>query len=362
MSDERGSAGNAGRVQGARFDQNPILTPADLAPSQPGLQVECLLNPGVFRYQGNTFLLVRVAERPERKPGTVGIPVLENGSVKILEFDADDPDLDTRDPREYRYKGEGVLSTLSHLRLLRSKDGIYFEDTGFSLTGEGEYETYGIEDCRVASMKDGLFVLTYTAVSANGYGVGLRTTRDWKSFEHHGMVLPPANKDCAVFEQKVNGRYLCLHRPSGVIVGGHYMWLSESGDLRHWGRHRCIARTRPGMWDSERIGCGAAPVRTDRGWLEIYHGCNERKRYCLGAMLLDPDDPARVIARSASPILEPVNGYEQNGFFGSVVFSNGQVVDGDTITVYYGASDQVVCGARLSLSEILDSLKGESPA
>jgi len=340
-----------------RFAQNPLLTPADLAPSQPGLQIECLLNPGVFRFDGKIYLLVRVAERPEQKPGKVSFPVMENGAVKILEFDANDPDLNTSDPREFKYKGEAYLSTLSHLRLLSSDDGIHFYDTGFSLFGEGDHEAFGIEDCRVATMDDGLFVLTYTAVSRNGYGVGLRTTRDWETFEHHGMVISPANKDCAIFEEKMGGKYLCLNRPSGVIVGGHYMWLSESSDLIHWGSHRCLARPRPGMWDSERIGCGAAPIKTDQGWLEIYHGCDAQNRYCLGAMLLDLDDPFRVLARSSDPIMEPQEEYEQNGFFGQVVFTNGHIMNGDELTVFYGAADRVICAAEVSISDILKSLE-----
>lgn len=340
-----------------RFSQNPLLSPDQVTPSRPGLKVECLLNPGVFRMDGKTYLLVRVAERPEQVSGRVSFPVMENGEIRILEFDAADPDLDTADPREFKYKGEGYLSTLSHLRLFSSDDGIRFSDTGLSLFGEGEYEAFGIEDCRVATMNDGLFVLTYTAVSRNGYGVGLRTTRDWKTFIQHGMVISPANKDCAVFEEKVNGKYLCLNRPSSVIVGGHYMWLSESPDLAHWGNHRCIARTRPGMWDSERIGCGAAPVKTDVGWLQIYHGCSASKRYCLGAMLLDLHDPSKVIARSIEPVMEPLTAYEQNGFFGQVVFTNGHTVDGDQLTLYYGASDSVICGARLSIRRVLDSIK-----
>jgi predicted GH43/DUF377 family glycosyl hydrolase len=341
-----------------RFSENPLISPCNAVPSHTGLKVECLLNPSVFRFNGKIHLLVRVAERPEQFPGRVSFPVMENGQIRILEFDAADPDLDTSDPREFKYKGEGYLSTLSHLRLFASDDGIRFSDTGLSLFGEGGQESFGIEDCRVATMDDGLFVLTYTAVSKNGYGVGLRTTRDWKTFTHHGMVISPANKDCAVFEEKVNGKYLCLNRPSGVIVGGHYMWLSESPDLTHWGNHRCVARTRPGMWDSERIGCGAAPIKTQSGWLQIYHGCGAPKRYCLGAMLLDLNDPSKVIARSIDPVMEPLTPYEQTGFFGQVVFTNGHVIDGDRLTIYYGASDSVICGARFSIRRILDSLKG----
>ena len=339
----------------ARFLTNPLLTPAMIMPSRPDLTVECILNPGVFRFAGKTWLLVRVAERPKQQQGRVSFPVMENGQIKILDFDASDPLLDTSDSREFKYNGEGYLSTMSHLRLLCSDDGIHFSDTGRSLFGEGDLESFGIEDCRVATMPDGEFILTYTAVSNNGYGIGLRTTRDWKIFEHYGMVITPANKDCAVFEEKINGRYVCLNRPSSIIVGGHYMWLSESPDLRFWGNHRCIAKTRAGMWDSARIGCGAAPVKTEKGWLEIYHG-SDGARYCLGAMLLDLNNPSRVLARSETPLMEPLTEYEKTGFFGEVIFSNGQLVNGDELTVYYGAADSVICGARFSIQQILETL------
>jgi predicted GH43/DUF377 family glycosyl hydrolase len=111
------------------------------------------------------------------------------------------------------------------------------------------------------------------------------------------------------------------------------------------------------MWDSERIGAGASPVKTQRGWLEIYHGADKNNRYCLGALLLDLDDPSKVIARSEEPIMEPVMDYEKKGFFGNVIFTNGHIVNGDNITIYYGASDEVICKAEFSINNILDSLK-----
>ena len=340
-----------------RFPQNPLLVPAQVIPSQPGITVECLLNPGVFHDQGRTHLLVRVAERPEPQPGRVRVPIMEEGNLKILDWDSSDPALNTTDPREYKYKGEGYLSTLSHLRLFASDDGIAFSPAEQPpLWGEGILETFGIEDCRVTTFEDGRFFLTYTAVSSWGYGVGLRETSDWQKYTRHGMILSPSNKDAAIFERKIDGCYVCLHRPSGVIVGGHYIWMAFSNDLKHWGGHCPVARTRPGMWDSARIGAGAAPIYTKNGWLEIYHGADQNSRYCLGALLLDLKEPWKVLARSAEPIMEPLAEYEQQGFFGNVVFTNGHLVKGDEITLYYGASDSVICGAKLSLQEILKSL------
>ena len=344
-----------------RFEENPLLSPADLKASGDGLEITCLLNPGVFRYQGKTWLIVRVAERPAQKENIISFPILtETGSIKIIEIPKDDPELNATDARVINYKGVDYLTTLSHLRLLCSDDGIrFYEPEGYPmLVGEGMLQTFGVEDCRVALLED-IYYLTFTAVSDNGVGVGLRTTVNWKNFQSHGMILPPHNKDCAIFNEKINGLYYAFHRPSSVDIGGNYIWLAESRDGIHWGNHRCIIKTREDTWDSARVGAGAAPIKTDQGWLEIYHGANQQHQYCLGAFLLDLDDPSKVIARTEVPIMVPSATYELSGFFGNVVFTNGHIVhpDGDTITIYYGASDEFVCGAHFSLKEILSLLK-----
>jgi len=193
-------------------------------------------------------------------------------------------------------------------------------------------------------------------VSSNGVGVGLKTTTDWKNFKSHGMIFSPHNKDCALFEATVNGRFYAFHRPSSPELGGNYMWLAESLDGIHWGNHQCIARTRPDKFDSARLGAGAAPIKTEKGWLAIYHGADHKHRYCLGALLLDLENPSKVISRSETPIMEPEETYEKVGFFGEVIFTNGHVLDGDDIHVYYGASDEHVALATLSLSKILETL------
>jgi predicted GH43/DUF377 family glycosyl hydrolase len=336
-----------------------LLSPPQVPPSQSGLKVECLLNPGVFQYQDRTYLLIRVAERPELVQGRVQVPVMENGALKIHAWNADDPLLNISDPREYKYDGQGYLSTLSHLALFVSDDGINFAPAPQRcLWGKGILEAFGVEDCRVTTFEDGRYFLTYTAVSSWGYGVGLRETSDWETFREHGMIISPSNKDAAIFERKVAGRYACLHRPSGVIVGGHYIWMAFSDDLIHWGQHRPVAKTRPGKWDGSRIGAGAAPIYTEAGWLELYHGADANSRYCLGALLLDLTKPWKVLARSDNPIMEPTADYEKAGFFGNVVFTNGHLVNGDIISLYYGASDSVICGATLSVRQILKSLDG----
>lgn len=342
-----------------RFEQNPLLSPSSLRPSREGMEIACLLNPGVFRYDNKTWLVVRVAERPVQKGDAISFPVLTpSGQTEIIEIPKSHPDLDKTDPRVIRFKGEDYLTTLSHLRLLCSEDGIHFyEPADYPyLVGQGPQERFGIEDCRV-SFLEGSYYFTFTSVSDKGVGVGLRTTKNLKDFHRHGMIFPPHNKDCALFEEKVEGLYYALHRPSSVNIGGNYIWLASSPDGIHWGHHQCLLTTRKGHWDSARVGAGAAPVKTKEGWLEIYHGANEQHQYCLGACLLDAKDPSKVLARTEQPIMAPEASYEQTGFFGNVVFTNGHVVDGDALTVYYGASDEFVCGARFSIQQIFSLLK-----
>jgi predicted GH43/DUF377 family glycosyl hydrolase len=340
-----------------RFTQNPILSPKDLMPSRDGLEIVCLLNPGVFTFEEKTWLLIRVAERPKQTAGIISFPILREHGIEILAIGENDPDLNASDPRVISYKGADYLTTLSHLRLLCSKDGVHFyqPESYPLLQGEGEDETFGIEDCRV-SLIDGTYYLTFTAVSEHGVGVGLRTTKDWKSFKNHGMIIPPHNKDCALFEKRINGKFYALHRPSSVALGGNYIWLAESPDGIHWGKHKCIIKTRPNLWDSTRVGAGAAPIKTPVGWLEIYHGANEKQQYCLGAFLMDLEEPSKVLARTEAPIMVPTADYELHGFFGEVVFTNGHIVNGDELTIYYGAADEFVCGAKFSIKEILGTL------
>lgn len=340
-----------------RFENNPLLSPHDLNPAIEGMEITCLLNPGVFRMKGKIWLLLRVAERPKQVEGKLSFPINNNGKIEVLSFDKNDPHLDASDPRVINYKGQDYLTTMSYLRLVCSDNGVdFYEDPAYPpIYGESILESFGIEDCRVATMNDG-FYLTFTQVSSVAVGVGLIYTNDFRLFERKGMIFPPHNKDCAIFEESINGKFYALHRPSSPELGGNYIWLAESPDRVHWGNHKCIATTREGSWDSARVGAGAAPVKTAKGWLEIYHGANHEHRYCLGALLLDLNDPSIVLARSIEPIMEPLAEYEQTGFFGNVVFTNGHFVDGDFIYMYYGASDEVICAARFSISEILDHL------
>jgi predicted GH43/DUF377 family glycosyl hydrolase len=340
-----------------RCEQNPLLTPKDMKPSEKGMTVKCLLNPSVFKHDKKTWLLIPVGECSEQAEDSVRVSLYKDGEIETVQFDKTDPHLNFEDPRVIRHKNKEYPTTLSHFRLMCSDDGtLFYEAEGYDpIFAKGPLETHGITDCRVTEM-NGMFFLTYTMISSYGAGIGLMQTRDWKHFDRKGMILPPHNKDCVIFEEKIKDKYFALHRPTSPHTGGNHIWLSESSDLAHWGHHKCIATTRENMWDSARVGAGASPIRTPKGWLVIYHGADENHRYCLGALLLDIRDPWQVIARSEAPIMEPTEEYELNGFSGNGIVTNGHLVIGDKLRIYYGACNQVICRADLSIHEILDSL------
>jgi len=343
-----------------RFPNNPLLSPADVRPSRPGLRVLGVLNPAVFRFEDKIWLLLRVAEGVPADSDSVSAPVLDPDApdgMRLVTVSRDDADLVSTDPRFFVWRGERYLTSISHFRLAASDDGVHFVvGPEPALEGWGDSERFGIEDCRVTKI-DSRFYLAYTAVSPDGHGISLASTDDWRTYERHGMVLPPPNKDGVLFPGQVSGSYVALHRPVSQGLGGKFIWLAWSPDLRHWGEHQCILRPRPECWDSAWIGAGAPPLRIPEGWLEIYHGVDASRRYCLGAVLLDADDPSKVLGRSRDPIVQPLTNDERHGFFDNVVFADGALANGDELTVYYGAADERVCGAFLSIREILAGLE-----
>jgi len=307
------------------------------------------------------LLLLRVAERPVSGPEELVAPMLDpDGSgneLTMLRVRRGDRDVEEIDSRVFRYKGNLYLTSISHFRLAHGTDGKHFSIQDVpSMFPATRDEEYGIEDPRIVVVGSEYYI-TYTAVSRRGIATALVSTRDFKTFERKGIIFAPDNRDVVVFPDKLGGRYLCLHRPMGGQFGGDSIWAAESPDLIHWGKHQFVGGPRPGKWDEKKVGGGAVPIRTDRGWLIIYHGVDRRERYCLGLLLTDLEKPSRVIARSVQPILEPQADYEKHGFFGNVVFTCGALPDADgRVVVYYGASDQCVCAAETTLRELLHTL------
>jgi predicted GH43/DUF377 family glycosyl hydrolase len=193
-------------------------------------------------------------------------------------------------------------------------------------------------------------------VSGGGIATGLASTADFNTVTRRGIIFPPSNRDVALFPQRINGLYTCYHRPMPGEFGGYSIWLATSPDLVRWGDHRLVLQGSKTGWDSGRVGGGAPPVWTERGWLSIYHAADRQHRYCLGAFLAAHDDPANVIARSETPVFAPETPYETGGFFPNVVFTCGVTVTGDVLRMYYGASDDTVALAEASLTALVASL------
>ncbi len=347
-----------------RATENPILTPAMIRPSRPDLEVVGVFNPGVTRHESDVVLLLRVAEAPLRSSmGEAAAPVY-NSVTKQLDvhrWPANTKGLNVRDPRMIIVDGRTWLTSISHLRVARSTDGVRFEvEPVPALSPATELESFGIEDARITFL-DGTYWINYSAVSPHGIATSLASTRDFRTFERHGVIFPPPNRDVTIFPERVGGRYAALHRPMPEGLGEPAIWIGWSDDLLAWGHHAVVARARPGSWDDAKVGGGAVPFRvTDGahdGWLAIYHGVRGTPlEYSLGALLLDARDPGLVLARSREPILRPEAPYERDGFFGGVVFSCGALSDGDDVRVYYGAADGVTAVADLSLAGILGGL------
>ncbi len=343
-----------------RFPNNPLIHPSQAKPSHPGLEVLGVFNPGATLFEGRSLLLVRVAERPIQEKGYVSTAVLDEGSgeLKILRFRLDDPKLDFSDPRLIRYDGVGYVTSISHFRKAVSVDGhVFTMDDAPTLAGSGPHETYGIEDARIVKL-EGVYYISYTGVSKVGVLTLLASTRDFQSFVKLGIIFAPDNKDIAIFPERINGRYYTLHRPAVKHLGTMAIWLASGDNLLDWGHHRELISPRPGCWDCERVGAGASPIKTAEGWLELYHGADNNIRYCTGALLLDLEEPWKVIARSGDPFLVPHGPCEVAGFMPNVVFHNGFVDRGDgQLDLFYGGADEVSCGATVAISDILSTLK-----
>ncbi len=351
-----------------RFPENPLLRPADLEWRREGFDVIGTFNAAAFEFEGRIGLLVRVAEMPAcGDPALARIPSFDTSAhpptVETFDLRRDDPEWDFGSPCVVRPTPGGSgrhtwLTNLSHFRIAWSDDGRAFrfdDDPARVIWPADAYERFGIEDPRVTRIDDA-YLITYTAVSDRGVCVALMTTRDFRSFDRRGLILPLQNKDVCFFPGRIGGEYVVLHRPDSAWCRPA-MWLARSPDGRTWGRHEMLAEPRPGSWDSDRIGAGPPPVPTPDGWLVIYHGSGDRG-YCLGAMLLDRDDPGRVLARSREPIMWPEADYEKDGFVENVVFCNGLVErPGGELWLYYGGGDTVTAGAACRVRELIDLLR-----
>jgi len=347
-----------------RLFERLLLEPQDLPPSREDFEVIGAFNPGAVRLGDEVILLVRVAERPrEQRSGWTALPRWDAEEGLTIDWMPDEQ-LEPLDPRVVRLKSDGLirLTFISHLRVVRCGDGRSVESIdGACFRPASILEEFGVEDPRITPIGDRVY-FTYVAVSRHGAATALASTKDFETFDRHGIIFCPENKDVVLFPEMIGGAYASLHRPNGATPFTiPEMWLARSTDLLHWGGHTPLQRG-CADWETGRIGAGTPPLRTPEGWLEIYHGNRRSTRpgevgvYSAGAMLLDLADPTRVLRRSAEPLLVPTADFERHGFVGGVGFPTGIVETGETLLLYYGAADTSTAVVELDRSEMLATL------
>lgn len=259
---------------------------------------------------------------------------------------------------------------LSHLCAARSANGVDHwridaQPTLAASPRDYPEEIWGIEDPRITYVPElEQYAVAYTSFARGGPGVSLALTRDFKSFERFGVIMPPEDKDAALLPRRIGGRWAMVHRP--VTALGAHMWISYSPDLHHWGSHKIILEARRGgWWDANKIGLCSPPIETERGWLMIYHGVRQTGSGCiyrLGLALFDLESPDICLRRGDSWVFGPEASYERCGDVNDVVFPCGQTIDedGDTVNVYYGAADSSIALATGSIRQMLAWLDSNS--
>ena len=264
------------------------------------------------------------------------------------------------------------LQNLSVLGYAMSRDGLKIDDRldvpVYSPRADFEQkinsnDNYGCEDPRLVQIGKSIY-MTYTAydgitarVAVSSITVANFLNRKWDSWETPNVISPPniSNKDAIIFPEKINGKYMIIHRVDNSICAD----FLSSLDFTKERITKCIEllNPQPGMWDGVKIGVAGPPLKTKEGWLLLYHGISKNKTYRVGAVLLDLKNPTVVKARTAAPIFEPEETYEMNGLIPKVVFPCSLVTRGERAYIYYGAADSVIGVATIKLEDLLNKLK-----
>jgi len=301
-----------------RFDGNPILTPRE----DQSWETDGVFNPSAVSAAGATHLL-------------------------------------------YRAVDANRVSRLGYARTVNGTE-FTFRSSNPVLEPSADWEEFGCEDPRIAPV-DGVFFVTYTAFSRQGPRIALASTTDFVHFEKHGLVGPDRDdKDFVLFPERVSGKLVMLHRLDSKIQIAYFDNLAELTDSREFWRSYVThindfeVISPQHRWEEWKVGVGPSPIRTERGWLVLYHGVNSQRVYRVGAVLLDLDEPDKILARTSEPILEPEMEYEKRGIVPNVVFPTGGVIlDGDLL-VYYGGADRVSCVAKTPIRDFLEALEKET--
>ncbi len=342
-----------------------LLRPNDFAPSQDDVEVIGAFNPGAIQTPDGIVLLVRIAEQAkERRLGYTALPRWEWQKRRIVFDWAADNELTPVDVRVVRLRKTGTirLTFTSHLRVIRLKDGRTIDSlNGARFDPATANEEFGVEDPRITPIGS-TYYITYVAVSRHGVATALASTTDFQNFRRHGIIFHPENKDVLLFPERIGDFYYALHRPNPASTFTKpEMWIATSPDLLHWGNHQPFLGGAD-AWDIGRIGGGTPPIRTAKGWLEIYHGNSKREEdvgigtYSAGALLMDLNNPSNIIGRLPQ-IFVPETPFEREGFVPNVVFPTGVVQQEDRLLVYYGAADTFSGLVEFSAYDILAQMQ-----
>jgi len=300
-----------------RYEKNPILTKHDIP-----YPVETVHNAGVVKHQGRYIMLFRSH--------------LCNGRSIIGKAESADGFSFTACPEPF---------------ITPARTGAF-----------AKYEEFGVEDVRICAMEGEDYLLTYSAYSRHGVRIALARTADFKSIERVSMISQADMRNVVIFPKKIGGRYVRLDRPHSEI-SPWAIWISYSPDLIHWGDSQVVMKPLAYHWDEMKIGPGATPFATDKGWLHLYHGVFETMAgavYRLGAALHDIDDPARIIGVSDDWILQPEDPWEITGYVPNVVFTCGAVPEDDgTLKIYWGGADSVMCAGTASMEALVQMCLGD---
>ena len=268
-----------------------------------------------------------------------------------------------------KYKNKYIMVFRSHLHNGRSILGLAESEDGFKFVSSkepfmipaedgnfGKYEEYGVEDPRITFI-DGEYLITYSAYSRFGVRIGLAKTKDFKKIERVSLITEADYRNVVIFPEKFNKLYARLDRPHSEISPWS-IWISYSPDLKFWGDSKLIMKPVQYHWDEMKIGPGAPPFKTKKGWLSIYHGVfptMDGSVYRLGVALHDLKDPSKIIGVGDNWILQPEEIYEITGYVHNVVFTCGAVPEPDgTVKIYWGGADKVMCVGTAEIEDLVN--------
>ena len=329
-----------------RDAENPILRPK----TENFWEDLCVLNPGiVYREECDDFVMIyRAGGNEYNHIIRGGIAVSKDGVhfERLSDAPVFDADLTREDaggfedPRISKIDGVYFITYASRFKTV----GRYFDPNEYS-------EQY------MAEVRPEV----YPAFARINHTVSyLAMTHDFKTFKRLGRITDSRydDRDVFLFPERVNGKYVRISRPKfgDGRVKMPSVWITFSDDLIEWGEPELLM-TGAEWWETARIGGAAPPIKTESGWLMLYHGVAEKDSYYrVGAVLLDLNDPRKILARTKDYIMEAETPYEVNGFYNGCVFPTSAVLRGDDILIYYGCADRFVGLARAKCSELLEYL------